>query len=80
MKVLKTLIVDDDKDFADSLADLVRACGHDAWPVYSGAHAFDRLRNQAFDIAFVDVKMPGFSGLHVVHDLRITALEFASSR
>ena len=58
MTALKALVVDDDYDFADSLADLIRMCGHDAWSVHSGGDAFDKLRNQQFDIAFIDVKMP----------------------
>ena len=70
MTSLKALVVDDDYDFADSLADLIRMCGHDAWSVHSGGDAFDKLRNQQFDIAFIDVKMPGMSGLDVLYNLR----------
>ena len=70
MTSLKALVVDDDRDFADSLADLIRMCGHDAWSVHSGSDAFDKLRNQKFDIAFIDVKMPGMSGLDVLYNLR----------
>ena len=70
MTSLKALVVDDDRDFADSLADSIRLCGHDAWSVHSGGEAIDKLRNQRFDIAFIDVKMPGMSGLDVLYNLR----------
>ena len=75
MKVLKSLIVDDDRDFADSLAVLVQACGHDVRVMYSGADAYQQIRDQRFDVAFVDVKMPDLGGIRFLHDSRDLDLE-----
>lgn len=70
MKALRTLVVDDDLDFTDGLASLVQACGHDAVVLTSGQAAVSTLRDQAFDIAFVDVRMPDVSGFDVVHAIK----------
>ena len=70
MKALQTLVVDDDGDFAHSLADLVNACGHNAEVLTSGQAALRKIRDQAFNIAFIDVRMPGVNGLQVAYSVK----------
>lgn len=70
MKALRTLVVDDDRDFANGLADLVHACGHLAEVSTSGQAAISKLRNREYDIAFVDVKMPNYSGFDVAKSIK----------
>ncbi|WP_198320738.1 hybrid sensor histidine kinase/response regulator [Azohydromonas aeria] len=64
------LVVDDNRDAADSLAALLRAGGHSASAVYDGAaalQAFDSLRP---GVVLLDLGLPDLSGLEVARRLR----------
>ncbi|WP_310734598.1 ATP-binding protein [Azohydromonas caseinilytica] len=64
------LIVDDNRDAADSLAVLLRANGFTASTVYDGAaalQAFDALRPQ---VLLLDLGLPDISGLEVARTIR----------
>jgi len=70
----KILIVDDNKDLADGLAMVLAIEGYDADVVYTGKDAASRLNNVKYDIAFVDIKMPDISGLHLFRVCKKSAL------
>ena len=56
------LVVDDEPDVAELLADALALDGHQVETANSGAAALDRLLDRAFDLVFSDMKMPGMSG------------------
>ena len=60
---LSVLVVDDEVDVADSLAELMDVFGHHAVVMSSPAEAIDRLKRQSFDAVFTDLRMPGMSGV-----------------
>lgn len=60
---LTILVVDDDRDNADSMAELFVLEGHRAEVAYSGLEALEACRRVPFDIAFIDVMMPGKNGI-----------------
>jgi two-component system response regulator HydG len=74
MKNMQILVVDDDRDFAESFAELLQVAGHDSSVATSGSAAIHRLRNQRFDAAFVDIKMPTTGGMTVLHEIRDAGL------
>jgi two-component system, NtrC family, response regulator HydG len=63
MTGLKVLVVDDDADFADSLAEALELNGHKADTAYSGGEGIQRFESSDYDITFMDVKMPGLNGV-----------------
>ena len=63
MKKLKILVVDDDQDFAESLALLLVGRGYEVVVAHSGEEAIRIFRDNDFDIAFMDVKLPGKNGV-----------------
>ncbi len=63
MKPLRILVVDDDADNADSLAELFEIEGHDVTVAYNGETAVTAYSSEDFDIAFMDVMMPGMNGV-----------------
>lgn len=63
MKNLRILVVDDDKDFAESLAEALELQGHNVEAVYSGEQGVESFKKRDYDIAFMDVKMPGKNGV-----------------
>lgn len=67
---LKVLVVDDDRDGADGLADLVSAFGHETRIAYSGKEAVTTFAEDAFDITFMDVRMPEMNGVEAFLEIR----------
>src|SRR5258708_19013893 len=57
------LIVDDDRDLAESLADVLEARGYAVELAASGEEGVVRLRQRDFDLVFTDVKLPGMNGV-----------------
>ncbi len=70
MPTLCILVVDDDRDFADSLADALRLAGHQVDAVLSGERAVESFRRQDYDLTFMDVKLPGRSGVERFLEMR----------
>ena len=65
----RVLIVDDNRDLADDLAEIFRGEGHLSTVAYSGADALARADDSDFDVALVDICMPDMGGVALVHRL-----------
>ena len=64
------LIVDDDRDLAESLAEFVEMHGHAATIAGNGQEAVDHHRESRFDITFMDVRMPVMGGIDGFFEIR----------
>jgi two-component system response regulator RegA len=64
------LVVDDDEAFRNRLVRAFRDRGYDAAGVGSHAEALEAVRHESPELALVDLRLPGRSGLDVVRDLR----------
>jgi two-component system CheB/CheR fusion protein len=64
------LVVDDNRDTADSLAALLRARGFAAATAYDGASALDAFAKLKPSIVLLDLGLPDFSGYEVARRLR----------
>jgi CheY-like chemotaxis protein len=71
----RVLVVDDNTDAAESLADLVRMLGHSVEVTYDGATAIEKVRGNPPDVVLCDIGLPGMSGYEVAKALRASALE-----
>lgn len=69
-KSLKILIVDDDADAADSLGELFEMEDHDVTVAYSGDEAIEAYKTVDFDVAFMDIMMPGKNGVESFFEIR----------
>ncbi len=67
---LRVLVVDDNRDAADSLALLLRLLGHQAVAVYDGPAALESARAVPPDVAMLDLGMPGMTGYDLATQLR----------
>jgi CheY-like chemotaxis protein len=67
---LDVLIADDNTDFADSLASLLRLHGHRVRIVHDGIAAVHAVTEQVPDAAFIDIGMPRLNGYEVARRLR----------
>ena len=60
---MRVFVIDDDRDHAESIADVVTMRGFDAETAFSGETALARFREVDFDIVFMDVRLPGMNGV-----------------
>jgi CheY-like chemotaxis protein len=66
----RILVVDDNRDAADSLARLIRSFGHEVKAVYDGMAALEEVGDFEPDMALVDIGMPGLNGYETITQLR----------
>jgi DNA-binding NtrC family response regulator len=70
---LKIILVDDEQKFVNMLAKRLALRGIEADVAYSGEEAIKMAGNKTYDVAVLDIKMPGISGtqlkkkLHSLH-------------
>jgi signal transduction histidine kinase len=69
----RVLIVDDNRDAADTLAQLLGMSGHDVRAIYDPELALDALIAFKPDVAFLDVGMPKLNGLELAAMIRADA-------
>ena len=67
---IKLLVVDDEERFLETLSKRLGMRDFDVTPVNSGQKAVELAREQDFDLALVDLKMPGMSGEEVLSALK----------
>jgi CheY-like chemotaxis protein len=66
---LCVLVVDDQADVADAVADLLSALGCTVHTAYSGSQALAVARTEALDVAVVDINMPTMNGYETARRL-----------
>ena len=66
----RILIIDDDEEMRSVIKDFIEEEGYEADCVEKGTYAFGKLLNEPFDLIITDIRMPGFSGLDILPNLR----------
>ena len=64
------MLVDDEKEFVDVLAERLEARDFDLVRAYSGEEALVKLQKQEVDVAVVDVLMPGKDGMETLREIK----------
>jgi DNA-binding NtrC family response regulator len=67
---INILIVDDEIKFLDSIATRLEMRGFDVSKAANGQAALEAARQQTFDLALLDLKMPGMDGKQVLEELK----------
>ncbi len=67
---IKLLVVDDEVRFLKTLTQRLTMRDFDVTPVTSGKAALEAARTMGFDLALVDLKMPGITGEEVLEVLK----------
>jgi signal transduction histidine kinase/ActR/RegA family two-component response regulator len=71
----RVLLVDDNLDGLQALAELLRACGHEVQAVCDPAAALDIVPRFSPEIAVIDIGLPVMDGYALVHRLRAEQAE-----
>lgn len=67
---LEILVVDDEQSICMLLQDVLTRFGHRVHTRQDGAAGLQLAREQSFDLAFLDIRMPGMGGLEALKQLR----------
>ena len=67
---LRIMIVDDERIVRESFRHWFAKTGHEVGTAASGAEALEQLESEAYDLLFVDIKMPGMSGLELLERVK----------
>ena len=67
---VSVLIVDDEKEFADSLAERLSLRGFAVRTAYSGEQGLASLGERSVDVVLLDLSMPGMDGLETLKKIR----------
>jgi DNA-binding NtrC family response regulator len=65
----RVLLVDDEEDFVETLAERMRARGLEVETAANGSVALRLAEDQMFDAVILDLAMPGMSGLETLQRL-----------
>jgi DNA-binding NtrC family response regulator len=66
----KVLLVDDEQDFLDSLAERMRARGMDVTTTTSAEEAIKKAETESYDAIVLDLMMPEMDGIEVLQAIK----------
>ncbi len=69
-KDIKVLLVDDEEDFIDTLAQRLKMRELNVTAVYDGERALAKVKSEEPDVMVLDLKMPGLQGMDVLKEIR----------
>ncbi len=64
------LLVDDNRDLAENLAEILASEGAEAVAAVSGQQALEQVRGSRFDALVTDMRLPAMDGVDLVHAIR----------
>jgi CheY-like chemotaxis protein len=66
----RILVVDDDRDICRNLSDILTDLGYEVESAHDGPSALELVRQRPFDVALLDLKMPGMDGLTLFRQIK----------
>ena len=70
MEKIKILLVDDEKEFVETLSERIRMRDHDSKVALNGEEALKHIDDDLPDVVVLDLKMPGIDGMEVLKRIR----------
>jgi CheY-like chemotaxis protein len=64
------LLVDDNADALEALAELLRDYGHDVWTAHDARSAIDQASQRRPDVVLLDIGLPDIDGYELARRLR----------
>jgi len=66
----RILVIDDDIGIRESLSLVLGDAGYQVDTVESGEQGIERVRNNNYDLIFLDIKMAGMDGIETLREIR----------
>ncbi|MEZ4454245.1 MAG: response regulator [Nannocystaceae bacterium] len=70
MSAPQILVVDDNRELADNLAELLEDAEYAVTVAYDGPSAIAAAKRQRFDAVLTDIRMPGMDGVELIRELQ----------
>ncbi len=70
MTASRLLIVDDDSDFAVSLAEFLELCDHQVDITFTGKDGVEAAKKNYYDAVLMDISLPGLNGIESLRQIR----------
>jgi len=67
---IRVLLVDDEKDFVETLAERLEVRGFEVKTAFSGDECLDLILKHEFDVIVLDVLMPGKDGIETLREIK----------
>ena len=71
-KAAKILVIDDDETVCSLFKDTLEGSGHIVTTVNESSKGLELVKNQDYDLAFLDLKMPIMNGAELFRQIRLT--------
>ena len=68
---MRVLLVDDNPDITELLSKFLRAKGYENFVTNDPLVGLEKIKNGHYDVIFLDIQMPGLSGLDIIQELEI---------
>lgn len=72
------LLVDDDRDICENMADILTDLGYRVDVAHEGRTALELARARPYDVALLDLKMPGMDGLTLYREIKKVRAEMVA--
>jgi DNA-binding response OmpR family regulator len=69
-KKIKILLIDDEEEFASTLAERLELRGYETRTAVCGEDGLKLMASESFDIAVLDLMMPGMNGLETLRRIK----------
>lgn len=66
----KVLLVDDEEEFVETLAERMRSRGMEVATSNSGGEALDLIDTEPYDVVVLDLQMPGMDGIEALERIK----------
>ena len=66
----RLLLVDDEEQFVEALAERLSMRGYDVTTSLTGEDAIEKIKNYNFDVVILDVRLPGIEGAEVLREIK----------
>ncbi len=70
MENVTVLLVDDEKDFVEALAERLKLRGFSIMVCFDGEEAINKIKEAAVDVVILDVQMPGLDGVSTLREIK----------
>ena len=67
---IRVLLVDDEKEFVEALAERLEMRNFEVFIAFTGKEALSAIREKEQDVIVLDVKMPGMDGIDVLREIK----------